>query len=118
MIKVLFNNKCPICSREINHYKRLDQSNINWIDINNIEDSSKIFGKTHRELLRRLHVIYDEQVYQGIDAFIIIWKNIPKYRFLSKIISSPIIYQISYILYEMLALILFYINFNQLKDNS
>ncbi len=117
MIKVLFNNKCPICSKEINHYKKLKYNDIKWIDINDIDICSKISGKSHRELLHRLHVIYNDKIYAGLGAFIILWANIPKYRYLSKFISFPVIYQISYVLYEILAIILFAINFKQLKRN-
>ncbi|MBS83222.1 MAG: DUF393 domain-containing protein [Gammaproteobacteria bacterium] len=115
MIKVLYNNKCPVCSREINYYKKLSSSNIKWLDINNLSDISKIIDKSHNDLVKRLHVIYDGKIYVGIDAFIILWANLPKFRIFSKIISLPIIYQISYILYELLAIILILINYNQLE---
>ena len=45
MIKVLFNDSCPICSKEINHYKSLE-NDINWIDINDLEISMKLSGKS------------------------------------------------------------------------
>ena len=41
MIKVLFNDSCPICSKEISHYKSLE-NNINWLDINDLETSIKL----------------------------------------------------------------------------
>ena len=59
MIKVLFNDSCPICSKEINHYKSLE-NDIKWIDINDLEISMRLSGKSHRELIRRLHVIKDD----------------------------------------------------------
>ena len=50
MIKVLFNDSCPICSKEINHYKSLE-NDINWIDINDLEISMKLSGKSHEQLI-------------------------------------------------------------------
>ena len=47
MIKVLFNDSCSICSKEINHYKSID-NNINWIDINDLNLSYKLTGKSHK----------------------------------------------------------------------
>ena len=117
MIKVLFNDSCPICSKEINHYKSLE-NNINWLDINDLEISTKLSGKSHRELLRRLHVIKDEKVFSGVSAFIIMWENIPKYRWIAYIISTPIIYQVSVIFYEVIALFLFYKNKHQLDEKE
>ena len=115
MIKVLFNDSCPICSKEINHYKSLE-NNIKWIDINNLEESYKLSGKNHKELLRRLHVIKDDKVYSGVKAFIIMWSNIPKYKWIATIVSLPIIYQISVVLYELIAFFLFLKNRHQLDE--
>ena len=70
MIKVLFNDSCSICSKEINHYKSID-NDINWIDINDLEVSTKLSGKSHKDLLRRLHDVKDTEVYSGVDAFVI-----------------------------------------------
>ena len=57
--KVYFNNSCNICRMEINHYKRIANTDLDWIDITNNEDAVKITSKSQKELLRRLHVIVD-----------------------------------------------------------
>ncbi len=117
MIKVLFNDSCSICSKEIRHYKSLD-NNINWIDINDLDISIKISGKSHRDLLRRLHVIKDDKVYSGVRAFIIMWRNIPRYKWIGNFVALPGIYQISVMLYEIIALFLFYKNKYQLDEKE
>ena len=86
-IKVFFNNSCSVCRLEINHYKKISDSNLEWIDITNNDDALKITSKTQEELLRRLHVIDNGKVIGGAKAFIIIWSKIPKYKFLSKLFS-------------------------------
>ena len=80
MIKVLFNDKCSICSKEINHYKNLNVKDINWLDINDLTVATRLSGKSHKELLRRLHVIRDDRIYSGVRAFVIMWDSIPRYR--------------------------------------
>ena len=117
MIKVLFNDSCPICSKEIAHYKSID-NNINWIDINDLETSMRLSGKSHRELIRRLHVIKDNEIYSGVRAFIIMWRNIPRYRWIGNIVALPVIYHIGVILYEIIALFLFYKNRHQLNEKK
>ena len=112
--KVYFNNSCSICRFEINHYKK-QENNLEWIDISTEKNSKKDTNKNARELLRRLHTIKDDKVYCGVDAFIQMWSEIPKYSFLAKIIRKPVIYQVSWLLYEIFALILFYKNKNQLN---
>ena len=86
-IKVFFNNSCSICRFEINHYKKISDSNLEWVDITNNDDALKITSKNQEELLRRLHVIDNGKVVGGAKAFIIIWSKIPKYKFLSKLFS-------------------------------
>ena len=55
-IKVFFNDSCSVCRLEINHYKKISDNNLEWIDITNNDDALKITSKTQEELLRRLHV--------------------------------------------------------------
>ncbi len=115
MIKVLFNDSCSICSKEINHYKSL-KNNIKWIDINDLSLASKLSGKSHRELLRRLHVVKDNEVYSGVKAFAIMWLNIPNYKWLARLVSLPIVYHISIVLYEIIAFFLYLKNKHQLDE--
>ena len=52
--KVFYNKSCSICSFEINHYKKT-KNNIEWVDINNVNESKLETNKNAKELLRRLH---------------------------------------------------------------
>jgi len=114
-IKVYFNNSCNICRFEINHYKKISDSNLEWIDITNNEEALKITSKSKEELLRRLHVIDNGKVIGGAQAFIIIWSKIPKYKFLSKIFSIKPLYILFHYVYEFIAYFLFLKNRKQLK---
>ena len=117
-IKVFFNDSCKVCRLEINHYKKIADSNLEWIDITNNEDAVKITSKTQKELLRRLHVIVDGEVVGGAKAFIIIWSKIPKYKFLSKIFSIKPFFFIFHYLYEVAAYFLFLKNRKQLNEET
>ena len=114
-IKVFFNNSCSVCRLEINHYKKISDSNLEWIDITNNDDALKITSKTQKELLRRLHVIDNGKVIGGAKAFIIIWSKIPKYKFLSKLFSIKLFFLIFHYTYEFVAFFLFLKNKSQLK---
>ncbi len=118
MIKVLFNDSCSICSKEINHYKSIESNGIKWIDINNLEISCKLSGRSHSELLRRLHVIKDGKVISGVRAFIEMWSYLPRYAWISKVVSIPGIYHLSVVLYEFIALILYLKNKHQLNEKK
>ena len=117
-IKVYFNDSCNICRMEINHYKKIANSDLEWIDITNNDEAIKITSKSQKELLRRLHVINDGEVIGGAKAFIIIWSKIPKYKILSKIFSIKPLFIIFHYIYEIGAFFLFLKNRKQLNEKT
>ena len=87
---VLFNGDCKICSKEICVYQNYGTSEglpINFKDINNTDLNS--FGLTRDETARQLHVLKNSELFVGVQAFVILWNEMPKYRFLAKIFSLP-----------------------------
>ena len=117
-IKVYFNDSCNICRMEINHYKKIANSDLEWIDITNNDEAIKITSKSQKELLRRLHVINDGEVIGGAKAFIIIWSKIPKYKIVSKIFSIKPLFIIFHYIYEIAAFFLFLKNRKQLNEKT
>ena len=115
-MKVYFNNSCKICKAEIDLYKKEKIDQINWVDITNNQLAKIETNKDYKELLRRLHVEKDGQIFSGAKAFLLVWKNIPKYRILYSILSLPIMFQIFSIVYEIIAFFLFLKNRKQLKN--
>ncbi len=113
--KVLFNNSCSICRFEINHYKKISDNSFEWIDITNNEEVTRLTSKSKKDLLRRLHVIDGKEVISGAKAFIFIWKKIPKYRMLSKILELKIFFYFFNLSYEIVAFLLYIKNRKQLK---
>ena len=115
-MKVYFNNSCKICRSEINLYKKENIQDIDWIDITNNSDAEKDTFRNDKQLLRRLHVKENGQIIQGAEAFLYIWKKIPKYKFLYKFFKLPIIFTIFKYGYEMVAFFLYLKNKKQLKN--
>ena len=114
-MKVYFNNSCKICRAEINLYKKENIKEIDWIDITNNDLAEKETSKNGKELLRRLHVKENGKVLQGAEAFLILWKKIPKYKFLYNFFKLPIIFNLFSFGYEIVAYILYLKNKKQLK---
>ena len=115
-MKVYFNNSCKICRSEINLYKKENIQDIDWIDITNNSDAEKDTFRNDKQLLRRLHVKENGQIIQGAEAFLYIWKKIPKYKFLYKFFKLPIIFTIFKYVYEIVAFFLYLKNKRQLKN--
>ena len=115
-MKVYFNNSCSICRAEINLYKKENISELNWIDITKNKEAEDETNKSDKELLRRLHVEKEGRIYVGVDAFLLVWKEIPKYKILFKFFKLPVVYHIFYIGYEIVAFFLYLKNRKQLKN--
>ena len=116
LMKVYFNNSCKICRSEINLYKKENIKDIDWIDITNNSDAEKETSRNDKELLRRLHVKENGKIIQGAEAFLFVWKKIPKYKFLYTFFKLPIIFTIFKYGYEMIAFFLYLKNKKQLKN--
>ena len=115
-MKVYFNNSCKICKAEIDLYKKEKIQEINWVDITNNNLAEKETSKNSKQLLRRLHVKEGEKITQGAEAFLLLWKKMPKYNFLYKFFKLPIIYSLFHIGYEIIAFFLYLKNKKQLKN--
>ena len=116
IMKVYFNNSCKICKAEIDLYKKEKIKEIDWIDITNNNLAEKETSKNSKDLLRRLHVKDGEKVSQGAEAFLLLWKKIPKYKFLYNFFKLPIIFNIFSFFYEIIAFFLYLKNRKQLKN--
>ena len=115
-MKVYFNNSCKICRSEINMYKKENIEDIDWIDITDNKEAEKETHKNDKELLRRLHIKENDQVIEGAEAFLYVWKRIPKYKFLYSFFKLPIIFTIFKYVYEIVAYFLYLKNKKQLKN--
>ena len=116
-MKVYYNNSCKICKAEIDLYKKEKIDQISWVDITNNQTAKIETNKDYKQLLRRLHVEKNGKIFSGAKAFLLVWKNIPKYKILYSIFSLPIIFQTFSIVYEIVAFFLFLKNKKQLKTN-
>ena len=61
-------------------------------------------------------VIDENKLIEGAEAFLYVWKKIPKYEILYKIFKIPIVFSIFKFVYEIVAYILYLKNRKQLKN--
>ena len=105
-LEVLYNSECPICNREINHYKKISKNNINFIPIST--ETLKSWSLSEDQAAKKLHARLNGKQIDGVDAFLVIWDKLPYYRLLSKIIAIWPVKNISNLLYsKILAPLLF-----------
>ena len=114
-MKVYFNNSCNICRAEINLYKKQNIEDIEWVDITNNKSAEIETQKNDKTLLRRLHVKEGNNIIGGAEAFLLVWKKIPKYKFLYNFFKLPIIFDLFEFFYEIIAFFLYLKNKKQLS---
>jgi len=116
-MKVYYNESCSICRAEINLYKKQNIQEIEWVDITNNTIAEKNTLKNSQTLLRRLHVEENGKIFGGAQAFLLVWKKIPKYKFLYTFFKLPIIFSIFSFFYEIIAFFLYQKNKKQIRNN-
>ena len=106
LIKVFFDGKCDVCSKEIRHYKSLDRDNkFDWINVAINGDALNYRGVTQADALLYLHVIdANDKLLVGVDAFITIWQELPRWWFVAIILKNPIFYQCAKHAYKYMAI--------------
>ena len=86
---VFYDGACPICQKEIHHYRKLKSLKpIDWQDISGHCPMLEQYGIDKEEAMKRFHVIADNGVIsQGAEAFLALWRALPGYRHLANIIE-------------------------------
>ena len=64
-------------------YKKQNIEDIEWIDVTNNRSAELETQKNGKTLLRRLHVKDGNNIIVGAEAFLLVWKKIPKYRLIN-----------------------------------
>lgn len=101
LTKVLYNGDCSVCNLEIKQYKKYSDHellDIEYEDLNNTDLNP--WGVDKDEASKRLYVEKDGKIYSGVDAFIELWQDMPRYRFLAKLAKTPGLYSFGNVLYD------------------
>ena len=99
--KVLFNDDCPVCSFEINHYADYAKRTglpIQFDDLNG--PARAAWGIDEDTAARRLYVLHNGSLTSGIPAFVVLWREMPRYRWLVRIVGLPGIRQVASVAYD------------------
>lgn len=79
---VLFDSACPLCAREIAHYRRIAGSDsVVWIDLSVLDRNVRVDGISHDAAMARFHV-RDRQGrwHTGAFGFVELWRHLRYYR--------------------------------------
>lgn len=88
---VFFDGACPLCRREIAHYRRRDGADrLRWVDADSERSTLDIYGIELQRAMTELHVLDAAGCWhRGVDAFVYIWSRLPAYAWLARTASIP-----------------------------
>ena len=99
--RVLYNAQCPVCNFEIKHYERYNSDAelpLGFDDLNS--DALANWDLTADQAARRLYVFHKGALTSGIEGFLVLWAQMPRYRWLGRLVGCPGIKQIACAIYD------------------
>lgn len=105
LIRILYNDRCPICRAEIAHYRRRAEASgarLVFEDLNRVDLAA--WNLTPDQAKRRLHAaLPDGRIISGIPAFAAIWSRLPRMAWLARLVGLPGLGHLADLLYNRLA---------------
>jgi predicted DCC family thiol-disulfide oxidoreductase YuxK len=103
-LTVLYNDKCPVCSFEIEHYRSLCSKRGIGLEFEKISVEGPVLMASHltaEDAKKRLHLLTtDGRLLIGVEAFLALWAEMPGYRVLGRVVSMPGIYHLASLFYD------------------
>lgn len=89
-VQVYYDGLCHLCSREIEHYKKMSGSHrIRFVDITSSRFDAAAEGLDPQAIHRSLHARdADGRVWTGVDAFLVIWSELDLLRRIVPVASA------------------------------
>jgi|TARA_B110000240_G_scaffold116264_1_gene130304 predicted DCC family thiol-disulfide oxidoreductase YuxK len=100
--EIIYNENCPVCRFEINHYKKYVTKNnlpITFIDLNKVNLDQ--WNLTQDHAAKKLYAFKAGDKFEGIEAFRVLWSEMPKYRVLAALVKIPILNLLSKSTYNL-----------------
>lgn len=98
---VLYNGTCPVCRTEVDHYADYCAARDLPIRFDDLTECDlKAWGVTADAAARRLHVRQGDLVLVGVPAFLALWAEMPRYRWLARLVGLPGVRQAAIAIYD------------------
>ncbi len=88
---VYYDGGCPVCAREIEFYRnRPGGQSFAWVDVTQADEAALGPGLSREAAIARMHVRRaDGTVVEGAAAFAELWRGMPGFRWLGRVLAVP-----------------------------
>ena len=94
-LTLYYDGACHLCSREIDHYRKLDTGLLSFVDISDPNFQREDSFPSYEDLNKWFHVqLPSGEFVGGVDAFIEIWKRLPRYRWAAQLSQISLVHGI------------------------
>ncbi len=103
-LTVYYDGACPLCRAEIGHYRRCEGvERLDFVDVGQDGTEARLGPDLDRaSARRRFHVRdADGRLRSGAAAFARLWLNLPRWRWLGRIVAFPPILPLAEIAYRL-----------------
>ncbi|AMO58054.1 thiol-disulfide oxidoreductase DCC family protein [Endozoicomonas montiporae] len=92
-ITVYFDGACPLCVREVSRWRNASFScEVEWFDITGQEQALNERGIDPRQAMLQLHTqTSDGNTFVSIDSYALLLEQLPRWRWLGKLMALPVI---------------------------
>jgi predicted DCC family thiol-disulfide oxidoreductase YuxK len=95
LTEMYYNSDCPVCNAEMSHYAKLcadSQASLKFIAASERPDAFAACGLRLDHLEKRVYLKDSAgRILSGLPALIQLWARMPRYRWLARVMSLPIL---------------------------
>lgn len=100
-LRILYNGDCPVCAREIAHYRRVASASAADIVFDDLTAlGARAVPLDPEAARRRLHAVEDGRLVHGLPAFRALWRRLPGWRWLARLTGLPLVRPVAAWLYD------------------
>ena len=102
MTKILHNDTCPVCSREVAAYAAQAKRNGITFTVDGLSQAGE-WGLDADTAAQVFRVQHEGETYEGVAAFRVLWAQLPYWRHVAWFTGLPVIRQIGELGYKYVA---------------